>query len=542
MDILALISLITGIASLLSIFFDIERKIPISAKSFILILSVISLIFYGCQRAATQPDNDLPIENNAAFGQDYNEDLTDTSASSSLSSTSSNDPESLGQAPTADSTKNLESSSENLLQVEPIPSIPYSVPSIRNTEHTVSPATITSFSGKFVTKNQCAEYEIIPQFDGKYRFEFSNVPDGVDLLLSIKNGSGEILKSDYDLDNGDGITLTLSANNRYYAKVEPYNNVGSYTLNIGNKKPCVDSSKYTKVFDSIQYTGQQNDYSFVPAVSGKYRFEFSDVPDGTDLKMYIYNSGWEYLQSDYDLDNGDGITISLDAQHTYYIRVEQFDSIGSYGLNIGHKKTVTDISPYTAVTDSIQYTGQQNDYSFVPAVSGKYRFEFSDVPDGTDLKMYIYNSGWEYLQSDYDLDNGDGITISLDAQHTYYIRVEQFENIGSYTMNIGHKKGVTDISLYTIVTDSIQYTDQQNDYSFVSSVSGEYRFELSAVPEGTDLMMYIYNSGWEYLQSDYDLDNGDGITISLEANKTYFIRIWQYNQYGSYTVNVLNTE
>ena len=94
-----------------------------------------------------------------------------------------------------------------------------------------------------------------------------------------------------------------------------------------------------------------------------------------------------------------------------------------------------DITNYTAVSDSIQYTNQENDYLYLAENDGVHRFEFSDVPNGTDLNMVIYNSGWEQLKKEYNLDNGGGLTYSLTAGETYHIRVEQYRGVGSYKLN-----------------------------------------------------------------------------------------------------------
>ena len=279
---------------------------------------------------------------------------------------------------------------------------------------------------------------------------------------------------------------------------------------------------------------QKDEYSYVPEVGGIYRFEFSDVPSGTYYNLYVFNSGNECIKYSTDLDNGDGITVSLEAGQSYTIRVDQYKNTGSYVLNVGPQKPLVDVSQCTAVNDSIQYTEQENSYSFIAPRDGLYRFELSNVPEGTDLSIYACNSGWESLKYAVDLDNGDGITLGLSEGQTYYIRAVQYRGVGNYTLNIGHKKEIAEISAYTAVTDSIQYTDQENDYAFVPSVSGTYRFEFSEVPDGTDLSLYIFNSGWETLKYAVDLDNRDGISFELSAGMTYYIRVSQYRKYGTY--------
>ena len=250
--------------------------------------------------------------------------------------------------------------------------------------------------------------------------------------------------------------------------------------------------------------------------------------------MRIYNSGWEEVKSDYNLDNGDGLTENLTAGEKYYIRVEQYREYGAYTLNVGQKKETVDITNFTAVSDSIQYTDQKNDYLYVAGNEGTHRFEFSDVPNGTDLRLRIYNSGWEEMKSDYDLDNGDGLTEFLTAGETYYIRVEQYREYGVYTLNIGPKKEVVDITNNTAVSDSIQYTDQENDYIFKAKSEGTYILAFSNVLEGNSFRLGGYNSGWEELKSDYNLGNDGGVEVSLSEGESYFIRVTQYNGSGNY--------
>lgn len=152
--------------------------------------------------------------------------------------------------------------------------------------------------------------------------------------------------------------------------------------------------------------------------------------------LYIYNSGWELVQSAINFDNSDGLSVSLTAGTSYYIRVKQYEGTGNYVLNIGQKKEIVNVSNYTDIADSVQYTHQENDYSFDVSSDGTYRLAFSDVPDGTDLSMYVYNSGQELINSSINLDSGDGMSVSLTAGKTYYIRVKQYKGYGTYRLHI----------------------------------------------------------------------------------------------------------
>ena len=430
----------------------------------------------------------------------------------------------------------------NMLNVEPITASFYGAAAIIPSDYSVPDIEIITIPGNMYTEKQSDDYAFIPEINGTYRFEFSGVPSATYLDLRVLNSGEELLSSAINLDNEDGVTATLNAQNNYIIRVSQHKNLGSYTLNIGSQKPVIDISQLTEVNDSIQYTDQENNYLFSAQRDGLYNFEFSDVPDGTDLALYVYNSGWELIKSAIRLDNGDGLPVSLVAGNNYYIQVRQDRSIGTYKLNVGQKKEIIDVSPYTAVSDIIQYTNQENDYLFTAQKDGLHRFEFSDVPDGTDLSLYIYNSGWELVQSAINFDNSDGLSVSLTAGTSYYIRVKQYEGTGNYVLNIGQKKEIVNVSNYTDIADSVQYTHQENDYSFDVSSDGTYRLAFSDVPDGTDLSMYVYNSGQELINSSINLDSGDGMSVSLTAGKTYYIRVKQYKGYGTYRLHIQRQE
>lgn len=422
--------------------------------------------------------------------------------------------------------------------IEPIADSPINVDAINNIEDTVSALSIGSFSGSVSSDGQKNDHSFSPVVSGTYRFEFADIADGVDFRLWVCNSNGDTIKSDYDMDTGDGITVSLDSGSNYIIRVGQYHSYGSYNLIIGEQKPTVDISNLTKVSDSIQYTDQENNYLFSPSVSGTYRFEYSDVPDGTDLRLYVFNSGWETIKSDYDMDNGDGLTVTLEAGKSYYIRTKQYRSLGSYSLIIGRQKDTVDVTSYTMLSDSIQYTEQRNNYRLVAGVAGTYRFEFANVPDGTDLRLYVYNSGWETIKSDYDMDTGDGLTVSLSEGQEIYITVSQYRALGSYSLVLGAPKPTVEISDVDQISDSVQYTEQRNVYLFEAKTAGKYSFTFSSVPDGVDYRMQIYNSGWESIKSDYDMDSGDGLSLDLSQGQKVYVCVSQYRGTGGYSMIV----
>ena len=538
MNLWVIISGISAIASLLLIFVDTKEKKHISFKKFIFLLSIVCFVVFGIDSLG----NMLSGEGIKGKDKSNSNDGVESSGASENKTESGgiyvglNDEKPADENPTDEEEEAV--NEKEILGIDPITYNTYNADAIEDSPFEIQPNDIIELSGEISNEGQSNDYEYIPPLSGTYRFEFSNVPNGTDFRMRIYNSGWEQIEVNSDLDNGDGITKSLTAGEKYYIRVEQYRAYGPYTLNIGQKKEIYDITNYTAVSDSIQYTDQENDYLFVAENDGIYRFEFSNVPNGTDFRMRIYNSGWEQMEVNSDLDNGDGISKSLMAGEVYYIRVEQYREIGPYTLNVGQKKEIYDITNYTAVSDSIQYTDQENDYLFVAKNDGIYRFEFSNVPNGTDFRMRIYNSGWEQMEVNSDLDNGDGITKSLTAGGKYYIRVEQYRANGPYTLNIGQKKEIYDITNYTRVSDSIQYTDQENDYLFVAKSEGTYIFKFSNITEGNSFRLCVFNSGWERLKWASDLGNGSGIEVPLSEGESYYIRVSQYDGGGDYILNV----
>lgn len=437
----------------------------------------------------------------------------------------------------------IEQSSDNDVQpvrgktvvVDPIPEKGINIKQIPSNKTSINNTSTKTISGNISSDKQNLDFPFKSVNNGLYRFEFSEVNDGVYYDLEILNTAYEIIKSSGNLNTGDGISVSLDSNKDYIIRVSQRKNHGPFKLIIGIKQPIVDISTYTSVSDDIQFTDQRNTYSFVPSNDGLHRFEYDDVPDGMYLNMVIYNSGWETIRSGGNMSSGDGLSVKLTKGKLYYIKSEYYSGYGRYSLMIGHKKDSVKLSDYTTVYDSIQYTDQKNEYYFVPSVEGTHRFEFSDVPDGMYLEMEVFNSGWETIRSGSNMSTYDGLTVKLEKDKQYIIQVRQYRNYGSYSISVGYKKSAVNVSNDTFVSDSIQYTDQKNEYYFVPSNNSSYRIEFSDVPDGMYLEMDVCNSGWETIKGGSNMGAGDGLTVSLKKDKQYIIQVRQQKDIGTYS-------
>ncbi|MCM1507987.1 MAG: hypothetical protein NC177_12780 [Ruminococcus flavefaciens] len=331
--------------------------------------------------------------------------------------------------------------------------------------------------------------------------------------------------------------------NNSYVNIEESATMLNDTINfleidsIVNSAIAIDRIEILGISDKIQSEDEQMTYEFTSFEAGTYRFELSDITNNALFTMTLYNADMEQLAWENNRSDGKGITYDLNSNSEYFIVVEQQNGTGSYNLNVGCSKGVTDVSEYTEIGDSIQYTDQKNKYLFTSSEAGTYRFELSDITNNALFTMALYNADMEQLAWENNRSDGAGITCELNENTQYFVVVEHQGNNGSYKLNIGCQKPVTDISYYNEISDSIQYTNQKNKYLFIPSETGEFEFKLSDVTNDALFTMALYNADMEQLIYENNRRNDSSIYFDLEAGKQYFLMIIQQGNFGKYNLS-----
>ncbi len=444
--------------------------------------------------------------------------------------------------------------SDSALHIAPIDTVSWEVDRIASSVTENADAHIEKYPGSLTTEDQVDPYSFTPSITGRYRFEIADLTNGTNnkVNLVIENSGGGIVDSTkYGLGNGEGLTVKgMEAGEAVQVQVKQYTGLDSYTLCIGNQKETLDITGYTVVKDSIEFTDQRNVYSFTPPITGRYRFEISDLTKGSDHKvnMLVFNAGGgEEASTKYGIGNGEGLTIlTMQAGQTYEVQVCQYMGYDAYHLNIGYQKEAVDITDYNVIADSVQYCEQKNIYYFTPAITGRYRFEIADLTKGSDNKvnLYVWNSrDGEEGSTRYGIGNGEGLTIKdMQAGETYEIQVRQYLGYDMYSLHVGKQKETMDISACSSVTDSIQYTDQRNVYKFKPSSPGKYRFEIQGLTDGSSnkVNVLVFNSrGGEEGSTSYGIANEGGLEIEdLQAGEEYEVQVRYYSGYDSYKLVV----
>lgn len=291
---------------------------------------------------------------------------------------------------------------------------------------------------------------------------------------------------------------------------------------------------------SIANENEVDTFKLTTTVSGYYRFYVNNLVSGFKVNVFVYDDQNGELEgsSSYGLGNGEGITVYLNDNHTYSIKVKQYRNTGAYRLNIGQPKPMVDISLCNTVYDSIQYTDQRNWYKFTPEVTGYYRFKLTNMVNGFEPNMFIYDDlGYVVVKQEYGIAINEGVTAYLEKGKTYDIAIRDYHGSGSYELLIGKQKPRSILEENVNFTDEITFVDQRNYYNFTPSKSGTYVFKLTGMRNSVEMNLFVVDSlNYTLGKNEYGVASGESVTATLKAGETYTIRVTHYSGTGSYTL------
>lgn len=378
------------------------------------------------------------------------------------------------------------------------------------------------YSGYISESSPKNVFTFTAQRSGRYNFSIEDMMATASARMQVYDSNDYCIidthsKSDYE---------ELSGNGTYRIVISHSNGESDFNLVIGIQKKTVDISNSSIIYDQISFDNQKNKYTFTPKISGRYRFDITEANSNVTFRMMLWDDKDNNLEDTYE----DGFYEVLEKGKTYDIQIRQYNGLGSYCLKVGFQKPTTDITGYTAIMDSIEYTDQKNVYMLTAPVSGRYRLDISETNANNKFRLM----GWDHL--DYEiLDTYEsGAYVDLKQGETYEFQVRHYSGFGDYTLNIGYQKDTTDISGYEIVHDSITFESQVNNYSFVPNESRRYTFSLSDYSTDCKYRLIILDELENELADSY---GGEG-TTAFKAGKEYLIMICQYSGYGDYTLNI----
>lgn len=386
----------------------------------------------------------------------------------------------------------------------------------------VDEESVRRFSGYISESSQTNEYTFTTPRSGRYNFALEDMMASASARMRVYDSKDNRVIDTYN----DSAYADLSGNTTYRIVISHSSGESSFNLVIGQQKKIVDISNSSTIYDQVSYANQKNRYSFTPQISGRYRFDITEANANLDFRFMMWNDMDENLVNTYE----NGFYQVLEAGKTYEIQIRQFDGIGSYCLKVGFQKPETDITGYTVINDSIEYTDQKNVYFLTAPVSGRYRLDITETNASNTYRLMA----WDRLENNILNTYETGAYLDLNEGETCEIQVRYYDGFDKYILNIGYPNEEQDISGYERVYDAVNYVNQINYYKYVPTQTGAYTFNLSEYDSGCAFRLAIFD---EY---DYELSDtfSGAATVELTAGKEYTVIIYQDTGVGNYTLNI----
>ncbi|MBR2319805.1 MAG: hypothetical protein IKA50_03345 [Clostridia bacterium] len=291
---------------------------------------------------------------------------------------------------------------------------------------------------------------------------------------------------------------------------------------------------------SISQKNETDTFSYTPPRDGTYRFDLVNIVSGLTFTLTVKDSLGAQVMRHTNLGNNGGFVVEeMKGGQKYTIELKQYSDFGNYTIRVGEQTATVDVSAYSVVKDSIAFRNQRNYYTFTPAVAGRYQLYFAEVMSGPTFTLTVYDALGGQVMRQTNMGNNDGIKVDLEAGVRYTIEVKQYNDVGAYQLKIGKQKATVNVTNYSEISDSIEFRNQRNYYTFAPAVDGRYRFEFANVKSGVTFYLYVYNDLGETVQRQSNTGNNSGFTVDgLEAGEVYTIMVEQYSDLGNYTLKI----
>lgn len=378
------------------------------------------------------------------------------------------------------------------------------------------------YSGYISEDNETNEYSFTAPRSGRYNFSVEDIMATASVKLTVYDEFDSSIIDTYS----NSYYAELTGQKTYRIVIGHDSGESSFNLVIGIQKKTVDISNSSTIYDQITFENQKNKYSFTAPISGRYRFDITESNANDSFRLMMWDDKDKNIIDTYD----NGFYIVLDAGKTYEIQIRQDSGIGEYCLKVGFQKATTDVTGYTSVIDSIEYTDQKNVYKFTANISGRYRLDITETNANNSYRLMV----WDHLDKSIADTYDSGADLNLTKGEVYEIQIRYDSGYGGYKFNIGYQKEKKDITNIDVVHDSIEFDNQINVYKYIPEETREYSFELIDYNADCSFELIVLDEYENVLTDTYN----ESVSVNLETGREYTIKICQDSEYSDYTLNI----
>lgn len=328
--------------------------------------------------------------------------------------------------------------------------------------------TYTEYPGEFKGKTKKNEYTVKAAQSGGCVWEFTRMESALKVQFVVKGPDGAVVVREKGLADGSKVYCDLEKDRKYTVEVTASEGEGGYVLLLGQNKAAVDISAYDSVTDSLKYKGQSNEYTYVPEVTGTYRFDVDCGDADLPVKLEVFDHRNSKAGGG-EMKDGDGFTADMTAGGKYRIEVsgsgkaaeeasgsgkaaeeasgsgkaaEEASGSGKiveYTFSIGKPEVSEDVTGRYIICGAVTYPGQKKSYTFKAEQSGQYRITVGNMGSGSRVKMFLYSSLGDKIGGSDELGNGDSVTAELTEGQGYQLQLTQSSGTGGYTITVARE-------------------------------------------------------------------------------------------------------
>ena len=267
---------------------------------------------------------------------------------------------------------------------------------------------------------------------------------------------------------------------------------------------------------------------YMATQTGEYRFDF-DIDDETkEYDFYLFDSKNKQLLYKEYLDEGG--TQELIKGNTYKIKVVQKSGFPKYKIKIGKPKEIKAITG-DIIEGKIEYTDQNDVYTYIAPRTGIYRFDFDidNVDNEYDFKI-SNNKGREIATTCY---SNDGQTVELEKGEKYEIQVGQNTGVASYSVQIHVPNKIFNVT-NDVISGNMTFIDQQDVYYYIAKKTGTYCFTFDTNNVDNNYKISVYSSKHESMFETYS-DN-EYKEVTLKRSQKYKIYVTYSQGFEKYKI------
>ncbi len=294
---------------------------------------------------------------------------------------------------------------------------------------------------------------------------------------------------------------------------------------------------YQKVEEgTLSKSNPSDTYTLEAPLDGIYRLELMKTEDDFELSFFIYDESDQEIGAKIIRQDGERITAELKKDESYRVEIVWEEGKGTYELTTFYQTETKELKAGTWLADSMEFSGQRHVYTIIPPMDGWYRIALEQPENKTVCSVEVYNESKEKIESEQGFENSEW--IEMKAGNPYTVYATQSENLGNYQIKVEYERPWTDISGYNLISDSMVYQGQCNEYQFIPEENGRYLFEIAQTENDIKVKFEIFDSEGTLIKEGIC---GYGEKLLLDGmvkDQSYQIRITQEEGIGNYQMKI----